>query len=66
MQFGKKSIMVMLCLLVLVGFIGTAQANKSVFIISTHNIPSHAQAFACGERSRTVEVAERSKDPNPQ
>jgi len=46
MQFGKKFIMALLCMFIFVGFIGTAQANKSVFIISKHGSPSHAQAYA--------------------
>ncbi len=50
MQFAKKFIMALLCLLIFVGFIGTAQANKSVFIISKHlyepNDPSKAEAFS--------------------
>jgi len=46
MQFGKKFIVALLCLFIFVGFIGTAQANKSVFIISKHTSPSKAEAFS--------------------
>mgnify|MGYP001059219428 CR=1 FL=1 len=46
MQFGKKFIVALLCLFIFVGFIGTSQANKSVFIISKHGSPSKAEAFS--------------------
>ncbi len=45
-MFGKKFIMGLLCLFIFVGFIGTAEANKSVFIISKHGSPSKAEAFS--------------------
>lgn len=46
MQFGKKFIIGIVYLFILVGFIGTAQANKSVFIINKHVSPSQAQTYS--------------------
>ena len=45
MQDGKKLIRGRLCLIFLIGIVNIAQAQKSVFIISKHHIPSQAQAY---------------------
>jgi DNA-binding beta-propeller fold protein YncE len=45
MQDGKKLIRGTLCLISLIGIVNIAQAEKSVFIISKHSIPSQAQAY---------------------
>ena len=45
-MFGKKLSLLVLPLLVLVAAVSdTAQANKSVFIISKHSVSSQAQAY---------------------
>lgn len=46
MQLRKEFILALSCLFIFVGFINTAQAKKSVFIISRHNTPSKAQVYS--------------------
>ncbi len=46
MQFRRELIIALLCPFIIVGFIDTAHAKKSVFIISRHDTPSKAQVYS--------------------